>query len=174
MPRLFHVSDQGGISRFEPRPPPSIDAGVTDNVVWAIGERLLHNYLLPRDCPRVTYYAGPATDETDRERFFLGSRARHVVAVEQAWYPRIRSERLWLYELPPAGFVEVDPIADYHVSRSAVEPRSEEEVTDILQALLNREVELRFLPNLWALRDQVVASSLHFSIIRMRNARPRP
>jgi hypothetical protein len=149
-------------------------AGVTDNVVWAIGERLLHNYLLPRDCPRVTYYSGPATQESDRERFFPGTRARHVVAVEQAWYPHIRSGRLWRYELPPTGFVEVDPIADYHVSRSAVEPRSEEIITDILAALLDRDVELRFLPSLWPLRDQVLASSLHFSFIRMRNAQPRP
>ena len=59
--RLFHVSERTGIARFEPRPPPSLDAGVSDDVVWAIEARLLANYLLPRDCPRVTFHATAAT-----------------------------------------------------------------------------------------------------------------
>jgi hypothetical protein len=29
----------------------------------------LHNYLLPRDCPRVTYYANAATTPADRRAF---------------------------------------------------------------------------------------------------------
>jgi hypothetical protein len=40
-------------------------------------------------------------------------------------------------------------------------------------ALLGRGVELRFVPNLWPLRDAVVSSTLRFSLIRMRNALPR-
>jgi hypothetical protein len=39
--------------------------------------------------------------------------------------------------------------------------------------LLRRGVELRFVPSLWPLHDAVAASSLRFSIIRMRNALPR-
>ena len=59
MEELFHVSDQPGITRFEPRPPPPGNTTHTGRMVWAVGQRLLHNYLVPRDCPRVTFYAGP-------------------------------------------------------------------------------------------------------------------
>jgi hypothetical protein len=46
-------------------------------------------------------------------------------------------------------------------------------VDDLLAALLGRGVELRFVPNLWSLRDAVISSTLRFSVIRMRNALPR-
>ena len=53
--RLFHVSDQPDIIRFAPRPArPGHPNDPGRPVVWAVGERLLHNYLLPRDCPHVT------------------------------------------------------------------------------------------------------------------------
>jgi hypothetical protein len=48
---LFHVSEEAGLARFEPRPSPSADAPV----VWAVDADRLRNYLLPRECPRVTY-----------------------------------------------------------------------------------------------------------------------
>jgi hypothetical protein len=51
---LFHVSEDSGIERFEPRPSRYAD----EPVVWAIDADRLRNYLLPRQCPRVTYYAG--------------------------------------------------------------------------------------------------------------------
>jgi len=46
-------------------------------------------------------------------------------------------------------------------------------VDDPIGELLARGVELRFVRSLWHLRDSVVASSLQFSLIRMRNALPR-
>src|SRR5262245_33710332 len=65
---LFHVSEGPGIERFEPRPSSYTD----DPVVWAIDAARLRNYLVPRECPRVTYYAGPETTADDVQRF-LGS-----------------------------------------------------------------------------------------------------
>jgi hypothetical protein len=44
----------------------------------------------------------------------------------------------------------------------------------VLQALTARGVEVRILPSLWSLHDAVAKSTLQFSMIRMRNARPRP
>ena len=38
--RLFHISERAGITRFEPRPPPSLDAGVADDVVAAFAGRV--------------------------------------------------------------------------------------------------------------------------------------
>jgi hypothetical protein len=170
--RLYHVSEEAGIERFVPRPARA-EVGVEGSVVWAVDEEHLHNYLLPRDCPRVTYYALPESDPADVERLLGQTSARFVVAVESLWLSRIQSARLYLYELPPATFVPLDPGAGYHVSLEPVNPSGVVEVPDALAALLERDVELRVMPSLWRLRDLVVASSLQFSCIRMRNALPR-
>ena len=164
---LFHVSEESGIERFEPRPSPNADGPV----VWAVDADRLRNYLLPRECPRVTYYAGRGTTAADVERFLGPSPA--VIAVESAWLERLRSCRLYCYHLPPETFGCIDECAGYFVSRRPVVPRKVQVVEDLLAALLGCGVELRFVPNLWPLRDAVVASSLRFSIIRMRNALPR-
>lgn len=171
--RVFHVSDRPDIASFVPRPPPSPDSGVVDDVVWAIGERLLHNYLLPRDCPRVTFYAGPRSSAADIERYFVGASAKHVVAIEAGWLQRVRRKRLWLYEFPPESFVPIDDGAGYFVSPNAVTPIAVTQIDDILGALAARDVELRVLLSLWKLRDAILASSLEFSFIRMRKALPR-
>ena len=54
---LFHISEELGIERFEPLTSES----VSEPVVWAIDADHLRNYLLPRECPRVTYSAGRET-----------------------------------------------------------------------------------------------------------------
>jgi len=165
---LFHVSEEPGIERFEPRPSPYADGPV----VWAIDAERLRNYLLPRDCPRVTYYAGPGTTAADVERFLGSSPA--VVAVESAWLERLRSCRLYCYHLPPETFECLDECAGYFVGRQPVVPARVQVIEDVLAALLSCGVELRFLPNLWPLRDAVVSSTLRFSVIRMRNAATLP
>lgn len=170
---LYHVSDRPDIVRFEPRPPPSRDAGVDDPVVWAISDSLLHNYLLPRDCPRVTFYAGPRTLPEDSDRLLAGVTARHVVAVEHGWLERIRTATLWVYALPSRTFALVDSGAGYFVSRHPVTPVRVTEVGDVLGALVARDIELRLVPSLWPLRDAVHASTLAYSFIRMRHAAPR-
>jgi uncharacterized protein DUF6886 len=164
---LFHVSEEAGIARFEPR----MSASAGEPVVWAIEESRLCNYLLPRDCPRVTYYAGPATAAADVERFLGASSA--VVAIESGWLERVRSTRLYCYQMPSDTFACVDECAGYYVSRVAVTPSGVEIVDDSLAALLARGVDVRILSSLWPPRDAVVASSLRFSMIRMRNALPR-
>jgi hypothetical protein len=164
---LFHVSEESGIERFEPRP----SQYTTEPVVWAVGADCLRNYLLPRECPRVTYSAGQETAAADVERFLGSSPA--VIAVESAWLDRLRSCRLYCYGLPTATFTCTDDCAGYFVSTEPVVPVQVQIVDDLLAALLGRGVELRFLPNLWPLRDAVVSSTLRFSIIRMRNALPR-
>lgn len=167
--RVYHVSETPGITCFDPR---ADDKG--RNLVWAIGESRLHNYLLPRDCPRVTYYATTATTPADRRAFFSVSDAGSVVAIEQAWLPALRSTQLYVYEFAADTFTLEDSIAAYYVSACATMPISTRVVTDPLPELFERDVELRVLSSLWPLRDAVAASSLGFSIIRMRNAKARP
>jgi hypothetical protein len=134
---------------------------------------LLHNYLLPRDCPRVTFYAGPETSEADRARFLALGGAGHVVVIEKGWLERVRQARLWVYEMPEGAFSCALEGAGYFVARVAVQPKRVIEITDVLGALNARDVELRVVPSLWALRDAVAASTLAFSCIRMRHALPR-
>lgn len=172
--RLFHVSDRPGIAVFEPRPTYSGHPLQLERpVVWAIAERLLHNYLLPRDCPRVTFYARPDSDPADVARLLGHTAARFVVAVESGRLAAIRKATLYLYEFLADGFVMVDEGAGYYARESAVAPLSVRRVDDLLGELAARDVELRVTPSLWQLHDAVLASTLQFSFIRMRNARPR-
>src|SRR5262245_7545853 len=78
---LFHISEEAGIERFEPRPSKYTD----EPVVWALDADRLRNYLVPRDCPRVTYYASRTTTAANVERFLGSSPA--VVAVESGCGP---------------------------------------------------------------------------------------
>lgn len=171
---LYHISDHPNIPLFEPRPPaPNHPLGIDRPVVWAIGERLLHNYLLPRDCPRVTFYARAGSDPADVARLLGHTAARHVVAIESGWLDAVRDAKLHLYEFSPDGFELVDEGAGYYISYAAVRPVAVTAIADPLGELARRGIELRVTPSLWPLHDAVAASSLQFSIIRMRNARPR-
>ena len=164
---LFHVSEQPGIKVFEPRWSEQADR----KVVWAIDADRLRNYLVPRECPRVTYYAGLQTTTVDIEQFLGTSLA--VVAIESGWFEQLRSCRLYCYHLPPDTFECIDECAGYFVSNLPVVPTRVEVLDDLILELLNRGVELRLVPSLWPLRDAVVGSTLQFSLIRMRNAQPR-
>jgi hypothetical protein len=163
---LYHVSQQHDITRFEPRP----SEFTSEPVVWAVDEERLRNYLLPRDCPRVTFYAGPRTSDIDVERF--GVRHRAVVAIERGWLERVRSTRLFVYRMPPENFSCIDECAGHFVSLQGVSPERMEIVDNLLDALNARGVEVRILPSLWSLHDAVARSTLQFSMIRMRNAKP--
>ena len=142
-------------------------------MVWAIDRAHLHNYLLPRDCPRVTFYVTADSDPADVTRLLGTTAARHVIAIESAWLAAVRATTLWLYEFPREPFELIDPIAATYVSRQPVRPLAVRRVDDLLGELTRRGVELRVTPSLWPLRDAVLASSLAFSFIRMGNARPR-
>jgi hypothetical protein len=164
---LYHASEEPGIERFDPRPATGLDYPV----VWAVSEERLRNYLLPRDCPRVTFFAGPKTSPEDIARFLGSSPA--VVAIEAGWLDRVRQTRLYCYRLPDESFQCVDRCAGYFHCRESVAPAGVEMIDDPLAAIVSRGVELRLMRSLWELHDAVVASTLSYSIIRMRNATER-
>ena len=140
-------------------------------MVWAIAESHLVNFLLPRDCPRICLRAGPRTTAADRARF-LGD-AAIVVAVEADWAARIEAATLAIYEMPPQTFEEALPEAGYWISRQAVTPLAERAQGHLFEALERAGAHVRKLDDFWPLADAVAASTLQFSIIRSRNARPR-
>lgn len=170
---LYHLSDVAGITCFEPRPVPSPDSGQSGKMVWTVDSDHVHNYLLPRDCPRVTFYTLPHSKPEDVERLMGTTSARYVVAFESRWLPEVMRQRLYRYEFSAESFAVVDEGAGYWISREAVVPHAVREIDDLLGELARHDVELRVMPSLWKLRDAVVASTLQFSIIRMRNALPR-
>jgi hypothetical protein len=168
---LFHVSEQPGIDEFVPKPVPSPDSAVEGDAVWAIDEAHLPNYLLPRDCPRVTYGISTETTAADRQRFFAHTNAEKIIAIEADWFHRVQNCRLYIYELAAETFEIIDRGAGYWISRSAVKPLAVREMNDLLLPILERGIELRVMPNLWPLRDALTQSSVSYSIIRVRNAK---
>lgn len=170
--RLFHVSEEPGIAIFYPRNVPSPDTGVAGKAVWAVDEDHLPNYLVPRDCPRVTFRVGTQTSARDIAGFFDNTDARRMIVMEQAWLSRFSGTTLYVYEMPSAPFEPVDASAGYYVSRHAVIPIGVRELREPGSEIIERNYEIRFVPNLWPIRDAVVKSPLDYSIIRMRNAKP--
>ena len=172
--RLFHVSEDGHIDIFWPRPLSAPAKGAPDFAVWAIDEDHLPNYLLPRDCPRVTFRTALASKSDDVEAFFDNTQARRMIVVEQDWLGRILNTPLHVYELPPAPFSLLDVSAGYYVAQEPVVPLSVRKVSEPREEIEKRGCKLRLVPNLWPIRDRVMRSTLDYSIIRMRNARPQP
>ena len=168
--RLYHVSDQAEIDVFEPRIPPTPTSAAPYPVVWAVDELHLVNYLVPRDCPRVTFHVSSTTTAADRLRFFGDAPPHPVVAIEAGWLQRATDSALWVYELPSDSFACIDETAGYYVSRKSVVAMSRRTIANPLSALAGAGAQLRVLPSLHALAAKVTGSSLAYSCIRMRNA----
>jgi hypothetical protein len=169
---LYHVSEERGIEVFIPRMPVRETPGTDCPVVWAVDRDHLCNYLLPRECPRVTFRAGPVTTGEDTGKFLGGDPELRVVAVESSRIVSIRSTELFVYRFDPSSFSLQDRCAGYHVSGERVVPRDEIPVDDPLSAVTGTGAELWFLDSLWELREEVIGSTLEYSIIRMANAEP--
>ncbi|WP_312115834.1 DUF6886 family protein [Brevibacillus reuszeri] len=165
---LFHYSEDPTISRFVPREHPS-HPGLTP-AVWAIARMQAPMYYFPRDCPRIAFYQTPDSTEGDIQRFLGLSRARMVITIENRWYPRLLDTRLYQYTFSSDTFYCLDKLAGYYLSHEAVEPIDVMPMGDLLAKLSQEDVELRMTPSLLPLRDALLTSSLHFSMIRMRNA----
>ena len=166
--RLFHVSEESGIRVFEPRLPTRHDLDPTVGLVWAIDEARLPNFL----CPRVTFHVRPETTDADRRRFFTSDTARHAVIIEHGWLARMRTTTLYLYEFDPADFILQDAVAGYYVAVTVQTPLARHIVTDPLDALISRGVEVRMVDNLHRIAAEVQNSTLGWSLCRMKNALP--
>ncbi len=168
--QLFHISEDPAIKKFVPRPSPSHFDKIEGDVVFAITHQLLHNYLLPRDCPRVCFYARADSDPADIEKFIGPAGARYVIALESKWLPVIRKTTMYCYELPAPAFTLLDECAGYYISYEPVAPLSVQPVSDLLAELAQRRTDVRFLETLRPLAEMITKSTLNYSLIRMRNA----
>lgn len=167
---LYHFSEEPDIAVFHPRP----SAAYPDlpPVVWAIAETHKAHYYFPRDCPRVICWKTKEMSKADEARLFGGTSAGKFAALESRWLERMRRTELYRYVFDPGSFEPFGdaPSSGYYVSRETVKPLAVEPVGDLIAALLDERLELRFTPNLGPIRDEVAASTAGFSIIRFRNA----
>ncbi len=165
---LSHFSEDSTITRFVPRSP--LSRPEVEPLVWAIDDWHAPVYFFPRDCPRVCFWPLPTTTPEDAACWFATVPCRMVIAIESAWLERLRAARLFRYRMPTETFADIHDHGVY-VSREPVVPRSVAPVGDLLAALTDAGVELRITPSLVPLGRAIIETTLHFSLIRMRNAR---
>ena len=165
---LWHVSENPGIERF--RPHVSATAAEPEPLVWAIDTRHLPLYWFPRDCPRGTFWADAETSAEDSARLLAGAARVHVL--EEAWLERMRTATLFAYRLPQERFEPHPEVGGYWISRDTVEPAGVEPLADLVGLHERAGIELRVVENIWPLWNEVAASTLEFSGMRLRNAAP--
>jgi hypothetical protein len=167
---LWHVSEDARITRFEPHRRP--EHAEDEPLVWAVDTRHLPLYWFPRDCPRGTFWAHSATSDGDVERFLDGDRERRVHAVETSRLGELRRAQVYAYRLPAEPFEPYPPAGGYWIARERVEPLELVALGDLLARHADARIELRIVPRLQPLWERVVASTLDFSGIRLRNLAP--
>ena len=93
---------------------------------------------------------------------------RKVHVVEPAWLERMRTHRVVAYRMPEETFVENND--RFWISADPVEPLELVELGDLVERHEAAEIELGTEDDLLGFWDEVVASSLGYSGIRLRNA----
>ncbi|HWA06267.1 MAG TPA: hypothetical protein VG961_06945 [Ignavibacteria bacterium] len=168
--QLYHISENPGIEIFEPRPSPQYYDNIKGNTVFAVSGKMLHIYLLPRDCPRVCYYAKNDSLKADIDKYIGITEKKFIICTEENWLERIKNTKLYLYKMPHENFELLDEGAGYYVSYKTIKPINMFAIVDLMAELEKRNAELRVLPSLRLLAQEISNSSLRYSIIRLRNA----
>lgn len=168
---FYHFSEEDNIKVFRPRPTKAFPH--IEPAVWAIDEEHSIHYCLPRDCPRVIYWKTGGTSEEDLKNFFGESSVDKIMVVENQWLERIRAVKLYRYSFEEESFawLEEAKTAGYYISHKEITPINVECVGDLIGKLLSQNIELRFTPDLYPIKNKVVSSTVDFSIIRFSNAK---
>ncbi|WP_419994604.1 DUF6886 family protein [Streptomyces boninensis] len=171
---VLHFSEDPEIQRFVPHV--AATAQQPEAYVWAVDAARAPDYWFPRQCPRGMAWVEPGrTAEADRERIIGPGGGTRVHAIEYGWLERLRTVELYAYRFDAAGFRPFGVHRNAHVATRPVRPLGPPEpVGDLLELHRAAGIQLRVLPELWDFWDAVTASTLGFSGIRLRNARPRP
>jgi hypothetical protein len=171
--QVLHFSEDPTITHFVPHV--AATSALPDPYVWAVDAAQAPSYWFPRECPRAMAWTGSATTEGDRNRIIGAGCGQRVHAIEYGWLEALRTVRLYAYRLPVEPFTPVgEPRAHAMRATEPVEPLGPPEpVGDLLKLHEEAGIQLRVLDNLWAFWDAVITSTVDFSGIRLRNARPR-
>ncbi|MFI5914727.1 DUF6886 family protein [Dactylosporangium sp. NPDC051541] len=167
---VLHFSEDPHIERFEPHV--AATAQQPEAYVWAVDSARAPDYWFPRQCPRAMAWVRPGTTAADRERICGPGGGDRVHAIEYGWLEALRTTRLYAYRFAADDF---RPFREHaHVCEVTVVPLGPPEpVGDLVECHARAGIQLRLLPNLWAFWDAVIAGTMGFSGIRLRNALPR-
>jgi hypothetical protein len=164
---LYHFSENPDIRRFTPKAPNHHPDAKP--MVWAIDEWHSPLYLFPSDCPRVCFWPLTTTSTSDLDRYWLDPSLRMIIAIEARWLPALVEAQIYRYELPDESFIDCHDHGVF-VSEGDVTPVGVEPLRPLIQELAESEVELRLCPSLAAIANQMMTTTLHWSLIRMKFA----
>lgn len=166
---VLHFSEDPTITHFTPHVAPT--SAHPEPYVWAVDTENAPSYWFPRACPRAMGWVVPTTTDEDRVRI-LGPGAKRVHVIEYGWLPALMAVTLYAYRLPADQFGWLGEAA--LVATTDVEPLGPAEpVGDLLSVHERAGIQLRLVDNLHPWFDEVIASTVQFSGIRLRNAKPR-
>lgn len=165
---LFHYSEDGTIRRFAPHVPPTNPGHPP--AVWAIDESHSPLYWFPRHCPRISVWARDPEQQAVLTDVF-GTEASRICAAETVWLERVRDAHVHRYVFDASAFRPWDAADGQWIADRPVRPERVDLLDDLLALHARCEIELRFTPRLGALMDQILASGLPFSFVRLRDAR---
>lgn len=167
--QVLHFSEDPTITRFVPHVAPT--ARQPEPYVWAVDADRSPDYWFPRQCPRAMAWTTPSSSDTDRDRIIGPGGGERVHAIEYGWLDAMRTVRLFAYRLPAAPFRPFGEPPNAHVATEPVEPLGPAEPVGDLFALHEQAgIQLRVLPDLAPFWQAVIASTLGFSGILLRNA----
>jgi hypothetical protein len=170
---VLHFSEDPTITRFAPHV--AATSSEKEPYVWAVGPDRCPDYWFPRACPRAMAWTGPRTTDADRERIVGAGCGERVHAIEYGWLEAMRAVALYAYRLPAASFRTIGSHAHALVADEPVTPLGPPEpVGDLLTLHDEAGIQVRLLPNLWPFWTEVTNSTMEWSGIRLRNARPAP
>ena len=168
--RLLHISDREGITKFAPRPARTdVWPQLSGAYVWAVSDEMVHNFYLPRECPRVCWTVGHRTSAGEREAFTAAGQQRAIVAVDARWRPAIEQCVLYEYELASESFWPIDYDAGYYVSDREQRPVAVRTLTNLPEEPARARVRLEYHGDLEPIRRHIARSGYRFSNIRMAN-----
>ena len=165
---VYHYSEDGSIKRFTPHVPPTNPSHPP--AVWTLDADHSPLYWFPRNCPRISVWATTAAQQEVLSATFHTESSR-ICAAECHWLPAVREAHIYRYSFDAAAFAPWSEADGQYISGDVVYPESVDLLDDLLALHAEAEVELRFTKRLGRLMDQMLASGLPFSFVRVRDAR---
>lgn len=165
MEKIFHISEEKGIEKFIPRKSKKI--WNYENYVWAIGEKKVQNYYLPRGCPRICVNQRELTlHKISLENF--DDEFENVILVPEIWRKRIEEVKLYQYEFAKDNFKLIDKIAGYYVSKEEEIPKRVLKIENCFNELKKIKTKVLFKKqsDLEKIKIEVLEKINDFSIIR--------
>ena len=165
---VFHYSEDGTIKRFTPHVPPSNPSHPP--AVWAIDAERAPLYWFPRRCPRISVWANDGDQQARLSELFQ-TEASRICAAETIWLDEMRRAHIYQYRFDASQFAPWAGADGEYISGDVIQPDHVDVIDDLLGMHAAAEVELRFTPRLGRLMDEMLASGLPFSFVRIRDAR---